>query len=460
MYTIDQNIPININKENLSLTGLHKDNPILKLFEIEKEYIDIHEMNLFVSSYNYFTSIVNQCKKILSKEPFLSKTITQKVQILVKAIENNFQITEENSLLIIHDLANNTIGSDKLAFLIVAILFELNIKNIYVVNLPNHTIIHVDENHIDRGEIKADSYYIKKYKLPIKQIDNLLIPVGFDLLDANFYFNMGKYMYYKQNPEFAVANFKKTIEINPYFSEAWYYMGLCKSLLPMQLLFDESTNLTYGYLIKITLENQPNFIEINSAINNFDRAITLFPSNHMAWFARGTLHNFTGKYQDAISDYSQVITLTPDFSDAWLNRALAKYQNNDLIGAENDFKSTIQIEPEKGNIWFNYAILKLENNDIETGLIYFAKAANLSPNLFKVTKPCTEVDGQEDLINETEFEQLFKILLKLLKVDQKKHDKWISAVVFDIKAGKTPKALLRLLNVKNKLVKKKLENSE
>lgn len=435
---------ININKGNVEFTGFQEDNPISGLFDLEKEYVNISQL---VSAYNYVTSIVKQCKDILKKEPFLSKTITQKVQIIYKALENNFKISQENSLLLVPDIGNMVLGCDKVAFLTLAIIYELNIHDIYIINLPNHTIIHADGNHIDLGEIKSDSYYIKKYKIPSKQIETLFSPIDSIMMKANFYFNLGKYMYYKQNVEIASKSFTTAININSCLIEAFYYRGLCKSLLPMQIKFEKSSNLTYGYIVKLSLENQTERLSFDSAIIDFTKVIKLYSSNHMALFSRGMVNNYIGKFQDAIADYSEVIKLLPSFSEAWLQRSLVKYQTNDLIGAENDFQQIIQLEPNKGDIWFNYAIIKFGSNNIIEGLKYLKKAANLQSSLFKVQSPCNEISGREDRINNTNFESIIENEIIKFENETNKDTTYIEKIISHIKTGQMPTALKLLINI-------------
>ena len=87
----------------------------------------------------------------------------------------------------------------------------------------------------------------------------------------------------------------------------------------------------------------------DGAIADYSRAIELDSDDADAYYSRGNAKSELGDHYGAIADYSRTIELTPDFAANYLYRGVAKSKLGDRAGAEADRKAIglILIRPPK-----------------------------------------------------------------------------------------------------------------
>ena len=85
--------------------------------------------------------------------------------------------------------------------------------------------------------------------------------------------------------------------------------------------------------------------QYDRAIQDYDQAIKLNPSNAIAFSARGVAYGNKGQYDCAIQDHDQAIKLNPNYADAFYNRGVAYAKKNDLQRALADFKKFSELAP-------------------------------------------------------------------------------------------------------------------
>ncbi len=86
--------------------------------------------------------------------------------------------------------------------------------------------------------------------------------------------------------------------------------------------------------------------QYESAISNFDLAVTYNPKNERAFINRGIIHQLKNQLPLAIQDFKIAIELNHDQVDTWLHLAncyLKRYELSDALGAINQ---AIIIEPQ------------------------------------------------------------------------------------------------------------------
>ncbi len=116
----------------------------------------------------------------------------------------------------------------------------------------------------------------------------------------------------------ALADFNRTIELNPRDDAAYYNRAQAKRLK------------------KDTV----------SAIADYTRAIELGSINPAAYNNRGNARAENNDQEGAIADYTRAIELKPDYARAYYNRAVARKEKGDANGAEADFKAAQKLDPE------------------------------------------------------------------------------------------------------------------
>jgi tetratricopeptide (TPR) repeat protein len=88
------------------------------------------------------------------------------------------------------------------------------------------------------------------------------------------------------------------------------------------------------------LADQENFGE---AVQAFEQAIQIDPTNALALNARGYAHLRLLQYRDAINDCSQAIRLNPNYANAYHNRSVAKRGLGDSVGAREDLRRATEL---------------------------------------------------------------------------------------------------------------------
>lgn len=99
------------------------------------------------------------------------------------------------------------------------------------------------------------------------------------------------------------------------------------------------------------------------AIENYTKALNLYPSYFKALFNRGFAYDKVGEYEKAISDYSKAIELEPNNAYAYYNRAISYDKKGDVELTLNDFSYAIRLLPNKIDFYLNraYAYRKIKD---------------------------------------------------------------------------------------------------
>lgn len=153
----------------------------------------------------------------------------------------------------------------------------------------------------------------------------------------------------------ALADFRKTIEVDPTFYLAIYYQGVIKHLqgdLPGALTDLNTTMSHYPTFAsgfnergRIKLDMSDN----NGALADLNDAIAYDPYLVVAYDNRGIVEINLGNFQAAVADFNTAMSYSPDWADAYFNRAVAKSHLSDQAGACADWIKAQQLgSPDAG----------------------------------------------------------------------------------------------------------------
>ena len=78
--------------------------------------------------------------------------------------------------------------------------------------------------------------------------------------------------------------------------------------------------------------------QYESAIDQYNIAISLSPREGQMYKYRGIAYADIGEYKNSIEDYSYALTLTPDDTELYKYRGLAYYYENELEKAKRDWQ--------------------------------------------------------------------------------------------------------------------------
>ncbi|MES2284693.1 MAG: tetratricopeptide repeat protein [Bacteroidota bacterium] len=113
------------------------------------------------------------------------------------------------------------------------------------------------------------------------------------------------------------------------------------------------------------------------AIANYNKSIELDPKHFGAWYCRGFSKYQLQDYRGAIADLIEAIKLNPVYSDTWYYRGISKHQIKDLSGAIADYNIAIEINPKYTDAYLNRGLAKISLGQKDSGCLDLSKAGEL-----------------------------------------------------------------------------------
>ena len=89
--------------------------------------------------------------------------------------------------------------------------------------------------------------------------------------------------------------------------------------------------------------------DLDGAISDYTKAISLSPKFTRAYYNRGAAYQARGDLSWAIADYDSAIRDDPEFIDAYVNRAQVKLLLKDTAGAIQDYNKAVDLKPDSGD---------------------------------------------------------------------------------------------------------------
>jgi tetratricopeptide (TPR) repeat protein len=122
--------------------------------------------------------------------------------------------------------------------------------------------------------------------------------------------------------------------------------------------------------------------EYERALQDYEQAIQLNPSNANAYNNRGIIYRIKGEYGRAIADYDEAIWLkNGDFPAAYYNRALANADKGEYEQSLRDFDVVTQFDPRNALALYARGLTLLKKGDTEAGKIEISAAKAINPNI-------------------------------------------------------------------------------
>lgn len=118
--------------------------------------------------------------------------------------------------------------------------------------------------------------------------------------------------------------------------------------------------------------------DIDGAIADFSRAISISPSNGGYFLIRANAKERKRDYVGAIADYTRTIELAREDKDVlYMTRAEAKERMGDLVGAIADYTKTIEISPKSADAYHGRGLAKQKKGDAKGAAADLAQARQL-----------------------------------------------------------------------------------
>jgi tetratricopeptide (TPR) repeat protein len=149
--------------------------------------------------------------------------------------------------------------------------------------------------------------------------------------------NLNRGVEYYQNGDLdrAIADFDKAISLDPDFAEAYNDRGLCYT--------------TKG--------------DLDQAISDFDRTIQIKPDFAEAYSNRGTAYKSKDDFDRAIKDYDEAVRLKPDFTAAYNNRGDVFHLIGNLLRAISEYDKALQINPDYVEAFYSREITLFDREE-------------------------------------------------------------------------------------------------
>jgi len=83
---------------------------------------------------------------------------------------------------------------------------------------------------------------------------------------------------------------------------------------------------------------------LDEALADFTKTVQLDPRNAFAWINRGSVRQAKGDTEGALDDYTRAIEINPELAWGWGNRGVTRLLIGDTIGAQKDFDRCLEID--------------------------------------------------------------------------------------------------------------------
>lgn len=184
--------------------------------------------------------------------------------------------------------------------------------------------------------------------------------------EAKATFKLGSELYNKQQYSEAIAEFNKVLDIDKNLFFVHYYKG--RALLDLGKFQEAITSLNKAIELTSTKENADyyfyrgvaysNLDDYKNALENFEKAVTLNPSQHTYHDRKGYCLYKQEKYQEAVDSFNNAINknTTEQDPDYYFRRGMALYAMSRYETALESYEDAIKIRHD-GNYYRNKGIV-------------------------------------------------------------------------------------------------------
>ncbi|MBD2183144.1 tetratricopeptide repeat protein [Aerosakkonema funiforme] len=159
--------------------------------------------------------------------------------------------------------------------------------------------------------------------------------------------------------------------------------------------------------------------DILGAIISYDKAISIYPNYHDAWFNRGVALKDLGRYEEAILSYDRALDIQPNSDETWMNRGAALRSLGCLEDAIVSYEQALQLNPDKYQAWYNRGIALLNLGRIEEAIFSYDRALEIKPYFHQAWN-----NRGNALLNLERFEEALFSYDKALEIKPDKAESW------------------------------------
>lgn len=226
---------------------------------------------------------------------------------------------------------------------------------------------------------QGQSKSISSYKLNKKPKFTQLRQTTYYLRQAQTHHGDGKL-------KLAIEFYKKSLEIDPKNSNAFFGLGTCYYTLAEyeQALsyFKKALTLSpnYGLLDYNIALAYAGLGKYQKAIEYFNESIKTFPNNSQAYYGLGIAYINLGQYEQASASFKQTIKLEPDFSYAYSGLGFAHYNLQNYGQAINHYLKAAELDPEDFDVYYRLGLVYTTLSKPDEAIEYLSKAIKYKPD--------------------------------------------------------------------------------
>ena len=286
---------------------------------------------------------------------------------------------------------------------------------------PNYTNAYLNRGNLYR-ELGEAELALTDYNRTLQLDPNL----------AEAYNNRGLFYFEQGKIELALRDYNQALQINPNQAQAYFNRGLLhkqmgniaaatSDLQKAKKLYIAQNNMVNAEqatnLLKIldqtptqtavntsqnesvnrsdaqaSLDRHENN-EVNSAINNYSKAIELDPNNEKALINRGLLYQSLREYELAVEDFTRVIEINPSNPLAYTNRSVVYFIQEKYKLAQSDSERAMKLQhsatkpdssksivPQSSEEYYNRAFEYHQKQEYDLALADYNQAIELNPD--------------------------------------------------------------------------------
>lgn len=186
--------------------------------------------------------------------------------------------------------------------------------------------------------------------------------------------------------ERALPYFRKAVEADPNYAEAWAQNGFCNGILGRH---DEALKAS-RQAIRLKPDSSESYLNMGVAYANLGQfkesaesyraALRLDPYNADAHFALGVTYGKMSRTEDEVQEYKRALALKSDNPAAYDRLGLGYMRLNRFGDAVEAFKQEIMLKPDDAAAYDNLGVAYLKMNRNDEGVEAFKQAIRLKPD--------------------------------------------------------------------------------
>ena len=204
--------------------------------------------------------------------------------------------------------------------------------------------------------------------------------------DSLIIIETGNNYFFKKKYDEAIIQYKKVIEINSNYKNAYNNLGLCykniKKYAEAIIQFKKAIEIEYNY--KNAYYNLGHcYLDIKKyedAIIQFKRVIEIDSNYKNAYYNLGICYQLINKYDEAIIQYKKTIEIDSNYKEAYLNLGNSYQEINKNDEAIIQYKKAIEIDSNFKEAYENLGNSYRNIKKYEDAIIQYKKAIEIDSN--------------------------------------------------------------------------------